>query len=128
MQEDTSFDDLKNVPLSEFDNLHGPIPKLRTTCQLYDYVMQSDADNNLTATIPIREIAHLIYYAQGIAVKQVCDKHNAIMTDVRSKARALRYHHMAEAILPKTDIIHDGRYGDSGEFADWETIMTVEEA
>ena len=59
----------------------------------------------------INDIICFAYYAgQKKATKEICDKHAEIMKIVRKRARATRYHRMAEAILPPSDIIYSAAY------------------
>lgn len=64
----------------------------------------------------INELIRVAYYL-GLhrGVKAVCDAHSAQLQAAREKARALRYHAMAEAILPASDIIYHPEYG--GDYA-----------
>lgn len=78
--------------------------------------VDSPNSGSITFTLSAATICDIYWYAQGKAVKEVCDKHSAIMRDARAKAKGLRYHTMAESILPKSDIIYDGRYADAEEF------------
>ena len=66
------------------------------------------------------ELDNLLQYAyrrgRETAAKEICDEHNQKMIAAREKARATRYHKMAESILPESDIIYSGDYaGDYGD-------------
>lgn len=50
------------------------------------------------------------------AAREVCDQHSAQLRTAREKARALRYHAMAEAILPSSDLIYHPDY--SGDYVE----------
>lgn len=64
----------------------------------------------------VNELIRVAYYL-GLhhAARRVCDAHSAQLRAAREKARALRYHHMAEAILPTSDLIYDPEY--AGDYA-----------
>ncbi|MCU0589894.1 MAG: hypothetical protein MUC33_01250 [Desulfobacterales bacterium] len=93
------------------------------TKELYKMAMDH-TDVDVDVTINLKSLAQLVWYAEGLGVKQICDRHSAIIADCHKKAAALRYHHMAAKILPEA-IIYDGRYGDADEFADWGVRMAV---
>ena len=71
-------------------------------------------------TITMGDLGILLNYAEGIGVRDICDKHLLLSHTARQKAAKLRYHIMAESILPSSDIIYDSRYADVSELWDWE--------
>lgn len=65
----------------------------------------------------INRLIQVAYYmAKTEGVRTICDQHSAQLRQAREKAQALRYHKMAEAILPSSDLIYHPDY--SGDFAE----------
>jgi len=70
--------------------------------------------------ISLGDLGILLNYAEGIGVRDICDKHSKIIQAAKQKAAKLRYHNMAKSILPADDIIYDSRYADVAEVGGWE--------
>jgi hypothetical protein len=90
------------------------INKLYNEAKKYQY--QKDTPK---IEISLGELGILVNYCEGIGVKDICDKHNEIMQTIRQKAAKLRYHNMANSILPNDNIIYDSRYADVSEIGSW---------
>lgn len=101
--------------------------KSETVAQLIGRVFREIEDPG-TASLEIRltstQVAAIYWYAQSVAVKSVCDRHSDIMRQARRKARACRYHKMAESVLPESDEIYDPRYGED-EIGSWKVNKEV---
>jgi len=111
--------DCLNHPIKTFDGVETP--KSTTIRQLYkvakEYQYKKDTPE---IAISLGDLGILINYAEGIGVKDICDKHTKIIQESKQKAAKLRYHNMANSILPDNDIIYDTRYADVAEIRDWE--------
>lgn len=66
-------------------------------------------------------IAVVYYIGSHDAAKEVCDKHNAIVANMRARANNCRYHKLANSVIgdKSNDIIDHPDY--SSDFIDWDT-------
>ncbi|MFA5154309.1 MAG: hypothetical protein WC554_17300 [Clostridia bacterium] len=93
----------------------------KTVAELYKaakiFAYQKDTPE---VKISLSTLGILLNYAEGIGVKDICDKHSKIIQITKQKAAKLRYHNMAKSILPEDDIIYDSRYADVLDIGDFE--------
>lgn len=96
---------------------------MNTIKSLYDFSRGEAWSIQQEITLPAGTLAALVAYAESTGLKAGHDQHSKLMTKCREKAKALRYRHMAEAILPDSDFLYDPLYSEADEFADWETNL-----
>ena len=87
---------------------------------LYNYAKSSAWGDDQKVVISGHSLAALVAYAESIGVRAGHDQHSAVIKECRAKAKKMRYHNMAEKILPECDYLYDSRYSEATEYADWE--------
>jgi len=98
--------------------------QLDTIRKLYDWSSEGYG-NDVRISITCDALAALCAYATSVGVKAGHSDHAKVMAACRRKARGLRYHRMAESILPDSDYLYDPRHSDADEVGGWDTKLTI---
>ena len=67
--------------------------------------------NDMSSDSIDRLIAFAYYMGREEATRQISDRYNALIQDMRGRANACRYSHMANKIIGDRDYLYSGDYG-----------------